>query len=140
MKGLATGGSWCLQPRLFHEKRSRTGEEANCRAVGPPSSSALSWNLLNLPTLILLSRLSQIRRSHKSGGGLPQHSVPTAVSQLVNLPFFMGSFGASSPLGFKKAGILHFDLGLGRKHCISPLVTISLKKALFCPAFLERAE
>lgn len=55
MKGLATGGSWYLQPRLFHEKRSRTGEEANCRAVGPPSSPALSWNLLNLPTLILPS-------------------------------------------------------------------------------------
>ena len=31
-------------------------------------------------------------------------------------------------------------LGLGRKYYISPLVTISLKKALFCPTSLERAE
>lgn len=74
------------------------------------------------------------------GARHPQHSVPTAESQLVNLPFFKGSFDVCSPLGFRKAGILYFDFGLGRKHCISPLVTISLKKALFCPTFLERVE
>ena len=40
---------------LVSQEVFRTGEEANYRAVGPPSSPALSWNLLNLPTLILLS-------------------------------------------------------------------------------------
>ena len=64
--------------------------------------------------------------------------MPTAARQLVNLNFFMRSFDVCSPLGFSKAGVLHF--GLGRKYYISLLVTISLKKALFCPTSLERAE
>lgn len=64
--------------------------------------------------------------------------MPTAARQLVNLTFFMRSFDVCSPLGFSKAGVLHF--GLGRKYYISLLVTISLKKALFCPTSLERAE
>lgn len=42
MKGLVTGGLECLQPCLFHETQSRTGEEANYRAAGPLSSPAPS--------------------------------------------------------------------------------------------------
>lgn len=72
--------------------------------------------------------------------GVYTHSVPTAASQLVNLLSFTGSFDACSPSGFRKPGVLHFDFGLGKKHYISPLVTISLKKALFRPASLARVE
>lgn len=44
------------------------------------------------------------------------------------------------PWASGKAGILHFIFGLGRKYYISLLVTISPKKALFCPTSLERLE
>lgn len=68
------------------------------------------------------------------------HSVPTAARQPVNLTFFMGNFDMCSPSGFRRAEVLHFNFGLGRKYYISPLVMISLKKALFCPSSFKRAE
>lgn len=66
--------------------------------------------------------------------------MPTAARQLVNLTSFMGNFDMCSSSGFRKAKVLHFNFGLGRKYCISLLVMISLKKALFCPSSLKRAE
>lgn len=42
--------------------------------------------------------------------------------QLVNLTFFMGNSNVCSPLGFKKAGVLHFNFVEGEKHYISPFV------------------
>lgn len=71
--------------------------------------------------------------------GPSRHSAPTVPRQLVNLTFTR-SFAVCSPLGFRKAGVLRFDFGLGRKYYISLLVMISLKNALFCPTSLKRAE
>lgn len=120
-----------MWPKLF-PTRSIPGL-ARKPTIGPQALFLSPDGLRSSLPAFLLSGFNGVRRQRVS-----RHSVPTAARQLVNPTSFMRSFDVCSPLGFSKAGVLHF--GLGRKYYISPLVTISLKKALFCPTSLERAE